>query len=59
MLAVKVLPALLVFVSMGMSKDPEFGRFYSSTLGQIVMVGVGVVMFFGYTMAKSIVDEIG
>lgn len=59
MLAVKVLPALLVFVSMGMSKDPGFSRFYGTAMGQIVLVAVGAMMFFGYTMAKSIVEEIG
>lgn len=59
MLAVKVLPALLVFVSMGMSKDPGFSRFYGTAIGQIVLVAVGAMMFFGYTMAKSIVEEIG
>lgn len=59
MLAVKVLPLLLIFVTVGMSKDPEFARFYATTMGQLVLVVVGVMMLFGYMMARSIVEEIG
>ena len=59
MLAIKALPLLLIFVTTGLSKDPEFARFYGTGIGQLVLVAVGAMMFFGYTMAKSIVEEIG
>jgi len=59
MMAIKMLPLLLVFVTIGLSNDPEFAYFYSTTLGQIVLVGVGTMMFLGYNVAQSIVSERG
>lgn len=55
----KVLPALLVFVSLFQMRDPEIGAFFRSGAGQVLILIIAGVMFLGYNIMKKMVEEVG
>lgn len=58
LLAGKAIPVLLVMVTMGLLRDPTFGAFYRSLLGQFVLLLCGAAMVLGYGAMKSMVEEV-
>jgi len=58
MLAVKVIPVLLVGVTIFLMQDPSFRQFYFSFGGQILLVVVAGLMFVGYQFVQSMVQNV-
>jgi tight adherence protein B len=55
--ASRALPFLLIFASFFLARDPEFLRFYRSTVGGVLLALVATLMFIGYiVIRRSIMD---
>jgi len=57
--AAKAIPLLLLAVSVMLLQDPIFRQFYRSFAGQVVVVGTVMSMLYGYTVIKSMVEDVG
>jgi Flp pilus assembly protein TadB len=58
LLAARAIPAILAFVVLGLLQDPEFGTFYRSMAGQVVLGGTVLSMAVGYFLMRSMVEEV-
>jgi len=58
LLAGKAIPALLALVTLGLLGDPQFGAFYRSLAGQLVLLLCAAAMFLGYRVMVSMVEEV-
>lgn len=58
LLAGKAIPALLALVTLGLLGDPQFGAFYRSLAGQLVLLLCAAAMLLGYRVMVSMVEEV-
>jgi len=58
LLAGKAIPALLALVTLGLLDDPQFGAFYRSLAGQLVLLLCAAAMLLGYRVMVSMVEEV-
>jgi len=58
-LAAKAIPLLLLGMSIFLLQDPMFRQFYATFLGQVILGGAVAAMVYGYTLIKSMVEEVG
>ena len=57
--AAKAIPLLLLGVGVMLFQDPIFRTFYGTAIGRVLVVTVVGVMVYGYTLIKSMVEEVG
>lgn len=57
--AAKAIPLLLLGVGIFLLQDPMFRQFYTTFAGQVVVVGAVAAMIYGYTLIKSMIEEVG
>jgi Flp pilus assembly protein TadB len=58
MTAIKIIPLMLIGVTVFLMQDPYFHQFYFSVGGQILLVAVAGLMFVGYQFAQSMVQNV-
>ena len=58
MTAIKIIPIMLIGVTVFLMQDPYFHQFYFSIGGQILLVAVAGLMFVGYQFADSMVRNV-
>ncbi len=58
LLAGKAIPALLALVTLGLLGDPQFGAFYRSLAGQLILLVCAAAMLLGYRVMVSMVEEV-
>jgi len=58
LLAGKAIPLLLAAVTLGLLREPTFGAFYRSLMGQLLLLLCSAVMALGYAVMKSMVEEV-
>lgn len=58
MMAVKVIPAMLVLVTIFLMQDPYFHAFYFSFAGQVLLAIVAGLMFTGYQFVQAMVQNV-
>jgi Flp pilus assembly protein TadB len=58
MLTVKIIPAVLAIVLTIFLQDPFFRTFYFTFFGQMLLLGVVVVMFLGYQLIQGMVKGV-
>lgn len=58
MLAAKAIPVILFGVLVLMLQDPEYAAFYSSFVGQVVLILAIGLMAVGYLLMESMVQEV-
>ncbi|MBI5031905.1 MAG: hypothetical protein HZB51_15350 [Chloroflexi bacterium] len=58
MMAVKIIPVLLIGVTVFLMQDPYFRAFYFSLGGQILLIVVASLMFVGYRVVQSSVQNV-
>ena len=57
--AAKAIPLLLLGVGIFLIQDPMFRDFYTTFAGQVVVAGAAGAMLYGYTLIKSMIQEVG
>mgnify|MGYP000711947126 CR=1 FL=1 len=58
MAVAKLLPLLLAGATVFTMSDPMIKAFFSSPAGQLVIIGVAVMMFIGYQVIKRMVEDV-
>lgn len=58
MMVARVLPLLLVGVSLFSMRDPQIRAFYYTFFGQALLVAIGGLMLFGYVLMKKMVEDV-
>ena len=57
--AARAIPLLLLGVGIMLLQDPMFRQFYTTLMGQVLIVGVTGAMVYGHALIKSMVEEVG
>jgi len=57
--AAKAIPLLLLGVGIFLIQDPMFRNFYTTFAGQVVVAGAAGAMLYGYTLIRSMIQEVG